>query len=304
VKLTTVALDDIHPDPDNIRDAAQDADISSLAADIAQRGLLQPLIIYPHPDLPGQYKISGGHRRYHALRRIGLETTDANIIDAPAGDLDRVDLMYAENEHRRSLNPIEVAKVYKRYADAGLTQVEISRRVKRAQSQVSQYLHLLTLPRDVQRRLEDGQITVGHASKLVRQDRIDRGEARLDTGGSHQTSVAVPHFNSAHPLYHVAASRCRNEGHDPALRIGGACGPCWEYKIRADAGYVERTTVAPTTLKTFGDPREVLAQLACRRCGISALDRPAERRCTYIRDGKRLFSDAHEFPYVAVEAVA
>lgn len=299
--LTTVALNDIHPDPDNIRDAAQDADISALAADIADRGLLQPLIIYPHPD-SGGYKISGGHRRYHALRRIGHTHTDANIIDPPTSDVERIDLMYAENEHRRNLNPIEIAKVYQRYADAGLNQTEISLRVKRAQSQIAVYLKLLTLSADIQRRLADGQITVNHASKLIRQDRINRGVARPDTGGTHERSITVPYFTTSHPLHPNAAARCRYLQHDPALKLGGSCGECWEYVIRRDnnRGPAEATpTAAPAAraaVEMFSDPRDLLRHVHCTRCGISALDRPRETRCATKRDGRLQLFELHEFP--------
>lgn len=298
--LTTVALADIHVDPDNIRDAAQDADISSLAADIAEHGLLQPLIIYPHPHTDGAYMISGGHRRYHALRRIGLTHTDANIIEAPANALARIDLMFSENEHRRQLNPIETAKVYRRYTDAGLTQTEISRRVKRAQSHVGQYLHLLTLSADVQRRVEAGEITVNHASKLVRQNRIDTGAARNDVGGQHHRGQSVTYFTSAHPLYQPATYRCRSQGHDPALRIGGACGPCWEDAIRADAAAGAShaaPTAAPTAaVETFTEPRELLRHVNCTRCGINALDRPTETRCASRQGGRLHLSEHHAFP--------
>ncbi len=299
-QLTTVRVADLTPDPDNIRDDAADADIDALAADIAEHGLLQPLVAYPDVET-GALKLAAGHRRLHAVRRLGWVDVQVIIRPAPAGDLERLDLMAAENLHRRQLNPIEEAKLFSRYVTLGRTQTEIAAQIGRGISYVSQRLSLLELSEDIQRRVADGRMSVTGAVKAAKWQRIAAGTARADHGTSHQMSqVNVPHFNSAHRLHGAAAHYCRDHLHDAALRIGGACGECWERQIRIDAGLTPAQADPPPTAgvrrprEKFTDPLDILRRLTCIRCGCAATERTA-RRCHVDRDGRRVLFDTHEF---------
>ena len=304
MKLTTIPLADIEPDPDNIRDSAAEADIPALAADIKQKGLLQPLVVYPTHDC---YMVSGGHRRRLALLTLGWTTTDALVIPHPGTELERIDLMASENLHRRQLNPIEEARVYKRYIDTGMTQAEVARRLGVTQSRVSDYLQLLTLSVDAQRRILTGQLGVNTAKRLAQEARAKKGQIRPDYGRAHKMGIVVPYFTSRHQLYGNAAARCRNAEHDPDLRLGGACGECWEHSIRLDAARnpirlnepdppPAANIPRPRRVEMFSDPRDILRRIQCTRCGIGALERPSEQRCFAVRDGRRRMFDRHEFP--------
>lgn len=296
----------IHPDPDNIRDAAHDDDIDSLAADIKSHGLLQPIVVYPaHDDdgmSEGQYLISAGHRRFFAVTSLGWTTVDVKIIDHPADDLARIDLMVSENLQRRQLDPIEEAKVYRRYTRTGLTQADVARRLNVPPSRVSDTLGLLTLSKDVQRRVQSGQIAFRLAREMVRRNRENAGTIRPDHGGKHRTGYKTPYFTTAHKLYNAAASRCAHLDHDPGLRIGAACGECWEHTIRLDAAkaplLINETPPQQRRrpVERFSDPRDILRRIKCTRCGVGALERPNEQRCTAVRDGRRVLFDRHEFP--------
>lgn len=196
MQLTTVDLDKVHPDPDNIRDQAHDADIAALAEDIKAHGLLQPIVLYEATDAddmsPGHYLISAGHRRFFALLSLGHTTADAFVREHPTDDLDRLDLMAAENLQRRQLNPLEEAKLYKRYLTAGQTQAQIAARLHVTPTHVSECLSLLELSADVIRRLVAGEITFNAARKIAAAGRHSAGQARGDYGATHKLTNDPP----------------------------------------------------------------------------------------------------------------
>lgn len=295
MRVTTIPLGLIHPDPDNVRDGAADADIDSLAADIRAHGLLQPLIVYPRSGLAGHYMISGGHRRLAALRALGISEAPCNVIGAPGDDLMRLDLMAAENLQRRQLDPIERARLYKRYIDRGLMQKDIAARLHVAQATISQLLPLLDLPADVQRKIKNREIGFAQAVKLGVRHRNETGPRHGLYGRSKATSgLTVPYFNSRHPLYEAARRRCVEAAHGTHGHIGGACGGCWERVIRLDAGGIVPLPHNQRPVEHFSDPRDILRRLSCTRCRTPALDRE-QRRCTEVRDGKRVFHEHHRF---------
>lgn len=232
----SIPIGAIDPDPDNIR--AGTGDVTELAESIARTGLMNPLTVYPTG--PDRWRLSAGHRRYAALRLLGrdevLVPDECKIVDPPASDLDRLDRMIAENLHREQLNPMEEARAFRRYADADLNQEQIAQRVGRPQSHVSTTLMFLTeLTDDEQQQLESGQLTRAAAVGLIKSRRAEQGRARADAGAKHRYGYSVPWFNRHHPQASAAQQRCRDLDHSPALRIGPACGPCWEHVITTTA---------------------------------------------------------------------
>jgi ParB/RepB/Spo0J family partition protein len=300
-------LDQLEPDPDNIRLNAVDADIDSLADDIKAHGLLQPLVVYRVGEVGGatRYRISGGHRRFAAVQRLGMTSVPVTVIDRPGSDMERLDLMASENLQRRQLNPVEEARYYKRCHNAGRRQVDIAKMVGRSVAHVSRYMMLLELDEDLQRRIAAGELGVMRAFELVDKKRRAEGRSRSGQGERRPLGTNVPHFTNTHRCYTAASTRCRQLDHEPALRLGAACGECWEVAIRADAGAnpvrinEPPDPVAPrqrAPIERFSDPRDILRRVSCTRCGVGALERPNEQRCTTRRSGVLQAFERHEFP--------
>lgn len=289
-ELLKLAL--IDPDPDNVRDNAFDADINGLAEDIRKHGLINAFTVYSRgDDAPGRYMLLAGERRYHACRRLGLTEVECQIRPAPTDSLNRIDLMYGENEMRKGLNPIELALVYRRYVDAGLSQGDTARRLGVYEGKVSQYLDFLRMDPQLQQQLRDGKLSPNKATQAVKRVKHQAGGARPDMGSTHKMSAEALYFGQTHPAYQAAYYRCHSvRMHGDELRFGGACGECWEFVLnnRRDdhwARFVEHRVA---------DPLSVMRQLKCVFCKALASER-GDRRCSASIDGKIHPREHHEF---------
>ena len=160
---TTVPLAAIHPNPNQPRKAFPDDTIDELARSIEQKGILQPLLVRRSET---GFELIAGERRFRAAQRLGLEHVPVVIRDADDDEL--LELALIENIQREDLNPMEEARAYRRLSDQfGHTQDEIARRVGKERSTVANMLRLLHLPEKIQRALEAGQLSAGHARALV-----------------------------------------------------------------------------------------------------------------------------------------
>ena len=159
----------IHPNPRQPRQVFDEEDISELAASIAEVGLLQPIVVRQVPTASGEeprYELIMGERRLRASKEAGLETIPAVVRDTDDVDLLRDALL--ENLHRVQLNPLEEAAAYQQLLeDFQCTHAELSERIARSRSQISNTLRLMKLPPLVQRRLAANVISAGHARALL-----------------------------------------------------------------------------------------------------------------------------------------
>lgn len=237
-EIRRLAINLLDDHPANVRDDLGDDDLMALADSIRTIGLLQPLVVAPKPD--GRFEILAGHRRRAALLFAGEETAPCvvrpRLERGPA-----LELMLAENLQRRTLNPIEEANAYQSLVNLGYTQVQIAEQTGVAQSQVSGRLALLELSEEEQEAIARKSMTLADAKEVVQDRRVFSGKARSDLGSNHKFGRSVPHFKAAHPLADRARVVCRGADHSPTLRLGPACGVCWEQIIRED----ERARLAP-----------------------------------------------------------
>lgn len=158
-----IAVDAIHPNPDQPRRVFDPEHLAELADSIARHGVLQPVVV--RRAEAGGYELIVGERRWRASRAAGKQTIPAVIADiAPR---DRLEIAIVENVQRHDLNPIELAHAYRALADTGATQDEIGSRVGLDRSSVANHLRLLDLPRDFQEDVEAGRISMGHAKALL-----------------------------------------------------------------------------------------------------------------------------------------
>lgn len=162
--VTMLRLSDIEPRPDQPRKQFESESLASLADSIAENGMLQPLLVRAEGD--GFYQIIAGERRWRASKMAGLTEVPAIITDAD--DKKAFELAIIENIQRENLNAIEeAAAIRDLMTEYGLTQEEVSTRISRSRSAVSNAIRLLDLPDSVMKTVSDGKLSAGHARALL-----------------------------------------------------------------------------------------------------------------------------------------
>lgn len=162
--LIDIPVADISPLPGQPRTRFDDESLDQLAGSIAQRGVIQPVIVTSKGG--GRYQLVAGERRWRAAQRARL-----HAIPAIVRDLDKREIMalaLIENLQREDLNPLEEARAYQKLSeDEGMTQAEIAQLVDKSRSHVANFQRLLVLPEEVLDMLADGRLSMGHARPLI-----------------------------------------------------------------------------------------------------------------------------------------
>ena len=156
----------IRPNPRQPRTVFDEGELDELVGSIKEIGVLQPVVVRPLAEEPGQYELIMGERRWRATQAAGLDAIPAIIRVTDDEDLLRDALL--ENLHRSALNPLEEAAAYRQLLDDfGCTHDELATRISRSRPQISNTLRLLRLPPLVQRRVAAGVLSAGHARALL-----------------------------------------------------------------------------------------------------------------------------------------
>lgn len=135
-----------------------------LASSIKELGIIQPITVRKTED--DKFQLITGERRYRAAQKAGLKRIPAYIRFAD--DQAMLEMALVENIQREDLDAIEVAISYQRLIEeCKLTQENLSERVGKKRSTISNYLRLLKLPAEIQLGIRDKQISMGHARALV-----------------------------------------------------------------------------------------------------------------------------------------
>ena len=153
-----VPIDQLDEDPDNPRKEFPPEAIEELAQDIAQRGILQPIVVSDR-DAKGRYLIRFGSRRWRAAIQAGLTTVPVIFAVEARNAYDQV----AENLKRQNLSPLELAQFIRRRVDAGESNAEVARQLGMDLSTVAHHLALLALP-----PVLDGALKAGVANPRAR----------------------------------------------------------------------------------------------------------------------------------------
>ena len=165
--LAMLAIAAIVPHPGQPRRRFDEAALDELAASIAARGVIQPVIVTPNG--PGQWRLVAGERRWRAAQKAQLHEIPALIRDLDEREVTALALI--ENLQREDLNPVEEARAYHRLAeDEGLTQADIAKLVDKSRSHVANFQRLLALPEPVLELVEEGRLSMGHARALIGSD--------------------------------------------------------------------------------------------------------------------------------------
>lgn len=178
--LALLPVSAITPHPEQPRRHFDDAALDELAASIAARGVIQPVIVR-HMGA-GRYQLVAGERRWRAAQRARLHEIPALVRDLTEREV--MALALIENLQREDLNPIEEARAYQRLADQeGMSQADIARMVDKSRSHVANLQRLLALPEPVIGMVEGGRLSMGHARALVGADNaVELAEAAESRG--------------------------------------------------------------------------------------------------------------------------
>ena len=171
-ELREVAVELIRPNPAQPRKRFDEDTLQALADSVAERGVLQPVLVRPRPG--GSYELVAGERRWRAARLAGLDTMPALVQHRDDGA--SLEAALVENMAREDLNPVEAARaVAALVEELGLTREEVGRRVGRSRVAISNLLRLLDLPDDALELVEAGRLSEGHGrALLLADDHADR----------------------------------------------------------------------------------------------------------------------------------
>lgn len=165
-RLASLDPHDIEPNAQQPRSVFDPEDLAELVHSVREFGVLQPIVVRPHPENAGKYELVMGERRLRASKAAGLEAIPAVIKDTANEAMLRDALL--ENLHRSQLNPLEEASAYQQLlGDFGITQEELATRIGRSRPQISNTLRLLKLPEAVQLRVAAGVLSAGHARAIL-----------------------------------------------------------------------------------------------------------------------------------------
>ena len=161
-----VAIDLITPNPDQPRQSFPPAEMQELTESIRRNGILQPLLLRPHPDQPGKYQIIAGERRWRAAQAAQLHEAPAVIRNL--SDRDVLEIAIIENIQRADLNPIDEAAGYAQLIEKfSYTQVQLAEAMGKSRPYIANMLRLMTLPEQVREFVASGALSAGHARALI-----------------------------------------------------------------------------------------------------------------------------------------
>ena len=171
--ISEISIESIQPNPFQPRTFFDDEALQELADSIQQLGVIQPITVRRISS--DSYELISGERRWRASKLAGLTAIPAYI--RLADDQGMLEMALVENIQREELDAVEVALSYQRLIDeCSITQEQMSKRVGKKRSTVSNYIRLLKLPPIIQAGIRDRMLSMGHARALVS---IENEDAQL-----------------------------------------------------------------------------------------------------------------------------
>jgi ParB family chromosome partitioning protein len=159
-----IPLEAIDPNPYQPRTRMDDEQLAELAASITANGVVQPILVRPRAD--GRFQLIAGERRWRASQLAGKKTIPA--ILRQVSDEQAMEITIVENLQRADLNAMEQARAFERLSNEfHMTQEQIALRTGKDRTQIGNFIRLLRLPKGIQTRVEDGELSFGHAKALL-----------------------------------------------------------------------------------------------------------------------------------------
>ena len=167
--IVQVSIDDIYANTSQPRTYFDEKALNDLAQSIKNLGIIQPITLRKDGS---KFEIISGERRFRASKIAGLETIPAYI--RLVNDQELLEMALVENIQREDLDAIEVALTYQRLLEEiGLTQENLSQRVGKERSTITNSIRLLRLTPEVQNAIRSGEISAGHGRAIIG---LDEGE--------------------------------------------------------------------------------------------------------------------------------
>lgn len=162
--ISTLPVSSIEANPFNPRTNFEKEALEELSDSIRIHGIIQPLTVRKLGR--DRYQLISGERRFRAAQLAGLDEVPAYV--RIANDQTMLEMALVENIQREDLNPIEVALSYQRLIEeCDLTQDQLSQKISKSRSSITNHLRLLKLPAAIQAGVKNNKITMGHARALV-----------------------------------------------------------------------------------------------------------------------------------------
>ena len=239
--LATLSIASITPHPDQPRRIFTEEALEELAASIAQRGVIQPIIVRPVEN--GRYQLVAGERRWRAVQKAQLHEIPALVRELSEREV--MALALIENLQREDLNPIEEARAYNRLAELeNMTQAEIARMVDKSRSHVANFQRLLALPEDVIAMVERGELSMGHARALIGCD-----------GAEEIAESAIAKQMSVREVEKLVRKKLRGDTPSQRRSARPAKDPADDADIVAVQGHLEEFLGLPVKIQADADPR-------------------------------------------------
>ncbi|HIJ61613.1 MAG TPA: ParB/RepB/Spo0J family partition protein [Rhodospirillaceae bacterium] len=164
--LRMVPVEKLRPGRFQPRRVFDPAAIEDLVESVREKGILQPILVRPHPEDSSSFEIIAGERRWRAAQAASLH--DVPVIVRDLSDREALEVALVENLQRQDLSPLEEAEGYHRLMDDfSHTQEELAKTVGKSRSHVANMMRLLNLPEPVKQMLDAGNLTAGHARALL-----------------------------------------------------------------------------------------------------------------------------------------
>ena len=169
--ICEISIHQIEVNPFQPRTTFEEGSLIELSESIKKQGIIQPITVRKIEN--GSYQLISGERRFRASQLAGLKKIPAYV--RLVEDKQMLELALVENIQRENLNPIEIAITFQRLIDEfSLTQEQLSERLSKNRSTVTNFIRLLKLPAEIQVAVRDGNISMGHARALITIDSVEK----------------------------------------------------------------------------------------------------------------------------------
>jgi ParB family transcriptional regulator, chromosome partitioning protein len=238
-ELRELPVELVRPNPAQPRKRFDDDALQGLAGSLAERGVVQPILV--RPVAGGTFEIVAGERRWRAAQLAGLDRIPAVVRDHD--DAASLEVALVENMAREDLNPVEEARaVAALVEELGLSREAVGKKVGRSRVAISNLLRILDLPDEALALLESGRLTEGHGRALLMAPghadrrrlaaaaaqqgwsvRVTEDKARAAASPKHPVPAgrAVVHPDQAHAAEEIAAALGAALGTDIRVRTAG-----------------------------------------------------------------------------------
>jgi ParB family chromosome partitioning protein len=161
-----VQLAQLAPCPFQPRRNFDNASLNELSESLKTHGVLQPLLVRPHPSKQGHFEIVAGERRWRAAQKAKLH--EMPVVVRELTDREVLEIGLIENLQRENLQPLEEAETYRRLIEEhDYLQEDLAQVIGKSRSHIANMMRLMTLPDGVKAHLMTGKMTAGHARALI-----------------------------------------------------------------------------------------------------------------------------------------